>query len=76
VKHSLREFSFVAPCSLCKDDTAHALNSKFDKLLLGVTDEQRMDQGFLKRFLRSPVVDEHIAELKQELEDARSNLIV
>ena len=41
-----------------------------------MTDEQRKDKGFLKRFLRSPAVHEQIAGFKRKLEDVRSNLIV
>jgi hypothetical protein len=41
-----------------------------------VTEEQKKDKTYLKRFLKSPSIQDHIAGFKQKLEDVRSNLTV
>jgi hypothetical protein len=41
-----------------------------------VTEEQKKNKSYLKQFLKSPSVQDHIAGFKQKLEDARSNFIV
>jgi hypothetical protein len=48
----------------------------FQKLLTAVTDEQKKDKAYIKRFLKSPSIQDHIVGFKQKLEDARSNLTV
>jgi hypothetical protein len=48
----------------------------FEKLLAVVTAEQKKDNVYLKRFLKSPSIRDHIAGFKQKLEDARWNLSV
>ena len=47
-----------------------------EKLLTEVTEEQKKDKMYLKRLLKSPSIQDHIAGFKQRLEDARSNLTV
>jgi hypothetical protein len=46
------------------------------RLLTAVTEEQKKDKAYLKRFLNSPSIHDHITGFKQKLEDARSNLTV
>jgi hypothetical protein len=41
-----------------------------------VTEEQNKDKTYLKRFLKSPSIHDHITGFKQKLEDARSNVTV
>jgi hypothetical protein len=47
-----------------------------EKLLTEVMEEQKKDTNYLKKFLKSPSIQDHIAGFKQKLEDARSNLTV
>jgi hypothetical protein len=39
-------------------------------------EEQKKDKTYLKKFLKSPSIQDQIAGFKQKLEDARSNLTV
>ena len=48
----------------------------FEKLLAAVMKEQKKDKAYLKRFLKSPSINDHINGFKQKLEDARLNIIV
>jgi hypothetical protein len=47
-----------------------------EKLLKDVMEEQKQDKTYLRRFLKSPSIRDHIAGFKQKLDDTLSNLTV
>jgi hypothetical protein len=74
--HEYVHFSVYAPPGAQVRRMIDWRDRDLENLLKDVKEEEKKDKTYLKRFLKSPSIRDHIAGFKQKLDDARSNLTV